>query len=74
LRRLRTVCPNQAITSGTVIYEIAPERCTERDGHYDAPQCVEVCPVECIIVDAGHVESRDALLAKYRTLTGEESK
>jgi ferredoxin len=74
LRRLRTVCPNQAITSGTVIYEIAPERCTERVGHYDAPQCVEVCPVECIIVDADHVESPDALLAKYRMLTGEESK
>ena len=68
------VCPNRAITAGTVIYEIAPERCTECVGHHDAPQCVEVCPVECIIVDASHVESRDALLAKYRTLTGEESK
>ena len=68
------VCPNQAITAGTVIYEIASERCTECVGHYDVPQCVEVCPVECIIVDAGHVESHDALLAKYRTLTGEESK
>jgi ferredoxin len=68
------ICPNQAIAAGTVIYEIAPERCTERVGHYDAPQCVEVCPVECIIVDADHVESPDALLAKYRMLTGEESK
>jgi len=35
---------------------------------------VEVCPVECIIDDAGQVESCEALLAKYRTLTGEESK
>ncbi len=26
------VCPNRAITSGTVINEIAPERCTECDG------------------------------------------
>lgn len=68
------ICPNQAIAAGTVIYEIAPERCTERVGHYDAPQCVEVCPVECIIVDADRVESPDALLAKYRMLTGEESK
>ena len=66
------VCPNKAITAGVRIYEIAPESCTECVGHYDAPQCVEVCPVECIIVDADHVESPDALLAKYRALTGGE--
>ena len=67
-------CPNGAISQGDTIYIIDPNKCTECVGHYDTPQCVEVCPVECIIVDAGHVESRDALLAKYRTLTGEESK
>jgi ferredoxin len=66
------VCPNQAISLGSVIYEIAPNRCTECVGHYDAPQCVEVCPVECILVDAEHPESREQLMAKYRALTVEE--
>jgi ferredoxin len=66
------VCPNQAIALGEVIYEIAPNRCTECVGHFDTPQCVEVCPVECIIVDAAHPESAEALMAKYRTLTAQE--
>jgi ferredoxin len=65
------VCPNQAIASGAVIYEIAPARCTECVGHYDTPQCVDVCPVECIIVDADHVESHDQLLTKYERITAE---
>jgi formate hydrogenlyase subunit 6/NADH:ubiquinone oxidoreductase subunit I len=37
-------------------------------GHYDTPQCVEVCPVECIIVDPVHVESRETLMARYKML------
>ena len=65
------VCPNQAISLGTVIYEIAPQRCTECVGHYDAPQCVEVCPVECIFVDPANPETREALLVKYHELTHE---
>jgi len=66
------VCPNQAITAGTVIYEIAPQRCTECVGHYETPQCVDVCPVECIIIDPEHVESRARLAEKYVALTGKE--
>ena len=66
------VCPNQAITAGQVIYEIAPQRCTECVGHYETPQCVDVCPVECIIVDPEHVESRARLAEKYVALTGKE--
>jgi hypothetical protein len=31
---------------------------------------VIVCPVECIISDPDHPESRDALLEKYVRLTG----
>lgn len=64
------VCPNQAIAQGETIYEIAPARCTECVGHFDTPQCVEVCPVECIFVDPEHPESRDALLIKFTLLTG----
>jgi len=68
------VCPNQAISLGDVIYEIAPQRCTECVGHYDAPQCVEVCPVECIFVDPAFAETREHLLDKYHQLTHEVAK
>jgi ferredoxin len=61
-------CPNGAIAQGPEIYVIDPAKCTECVGHFDAPQCREVCPVDCIPVDPGHVESREALLAKYQGL------
>lgn len=63
------ICPNQAITQGQTIYEIEPSRCTECVGHFDEPQCVAVCPVECIILDPAHPESPEDLLIKYQTLT-----
>lgn len=65
------VCPNKAISLGVEFYEIAPNLCTECVGHYDEPQCVIVCPVECIFVDPQQPESREQLLAKYETLTRE---
>ena len=40
-------CPNEAISAGEEYYVIDPNRCTECVGHFDTPQCVEVCPVEC---------------------------
>ena len=46
-------CPNQAITLGKEIFEIEPEKCTECIGHYDAPTCVSVCPIDCQRVDDG---------------------
>ena len=61
-------CPNQAIYMGEEIYEINGDRCTECVGHFDEPQCVEVCPAECIEVDANRVESKADLLAKYRRI------
>lgn len=42
-------CPNEAISEGKDIYLIDPNKCTECIGHFDVPQCVEVCPVACII-------------------------
>ena len=63
-------CPNQAISQGEVIYLIDPTRCTECVGHFEQPQCIEVCPVECILVDPAHTESREELETKYRLLTG----
>ena len=61
-------CPNQAIYFGTSIYEIDPNKCTECVGHYDTPQCVEVCPVDCIPLNPEVVESNEQLQAKYEKL------
>ena len=63
-------CPNQAISQGELIYLIDPARCTECVGHFEQPQCIEVCPVECILVDPAHVESRDELQHRFEQLTG----
>ena len=62
-------CPNDAIYPGVEVYEIEAALCTECVGHYDAPQCVEICPVECIRVDSQHPENRTQLLDKYHALT-----
>ncbi len=54
-------CPNDAISVGESIYIINPDLCTECIGHFDVPQCQEVCPVECIIPDLNHPYSSDKL-------------
>jgi len=61
-------CPNEAISMGAEIYEIDPHRCTECVGHFDEPQCVQVCPVSCIPVNPEHIETRAQLLFKYQRL------
>ena len=61
-------CPNQAISMGPDYYQIDPGRCTECVGHFDEPQCVQVCPVECIPQHPGHPESPAQLQAKYLVL------
>lgn len=63
-------CPNGAISMGPEIYRIDPERCTECVGHSDEPQCQQVCPVSCIPVDPGRIETRERLMARYRVLHG----
>lgn len=63
-------CPNEAISMGPEIYQIDPHRCTECVGHFDEPQCVQLCPVACIPVNPEHVETRQQLLEKYERLTG----
>ncbi len=62
------VCPNKAIAQGESIYVIDPALCTECVGHYDEPQCVVVCPVECIDPDAERPETHQQLLAKLAGL------
>ncbi len=62
-------CPNQAIYQGEDIYEIDPLRCTECVGHFEQPQCQQICPVDCIPLNPDYVETPQQLLEKYRRLT-----
>ncbi|MEO7245341.1 MAG: YfhL family 4Fe-4S dicluster ferredoxin [Rubrivivax sp.] len=61
-------CPNQAISMGPEFYVIDPVRCTECVGHFDEPQCVQVCPVSCIPLNPERIETREQLQAKFRRL------
>ncbi len=63
-------CPNNAISEGDDIYVIDPAKCTECVGHFDEPQCVEVCPVDCIVKDPNNEETKEQLQAKYESLKG----
>jgi ferredoxin len=65
-------CPNSAISMGPEIYVIDWKRCTECVGHFEQPQCREVCPVDCIPLDPEHEESREQLMAKYDGLQREK--
>jgi ferredoxin len=67
-------CPNGAIYQGIEFYEINPKLCTECVGHFERPQCIEVCPVECIIPHPEVVESKETLHEKYLKLTQAETK
>ena len=64
-------CPNSAISQGDEIYVIDPRRCTECVGHFEVQQCVEVCPVDCIILDSDRRETRGELESKYARLIAE---
>ena len=41
-------CPTTSITEGDDIFIIDPETCNECEDQDDGPECVAVCPVECI--------------------------
>ena len=64
-------CPNDAISQGEEFYVIDPARCTECVGHFETSQCVEVCPVECILGDPKRQESQDTLMKRFQLLTGD---
>lgn len=65
-------CPNDAIFQGPEIYEINPSLCTECVGHFEEPQCRQVCPVDCIPL--AFYESPEALMTKYKTLQQSKQK
>lgn len=66
-------CPNDAIFQGIEIYQIDPLKCTECVGHFDTPQCREVCPVDCIPLDPVHQETQEELLVKFATLARQKA-
>ena len=76
-------CPNTAIYEGSINWElngnshnslvtdyfyIVPDKCTECVGFHDEPQCMAVCPVDCIIKDPAHKETKEELLIKKEKL------
>jgi len=76
-------CPNTAIYEPSDPWElfgesyealndeltyIVPDKCTECVGHHDEPQCVPVCPSDCIVKDPNFDESEEDLLAKKEAL------
>lgn len=63
-----SVCPNDAISAGDIVYSIDAERCTECVGAEDSPQCQLVCPADSIVM--GAEESKDTLMARYHALHG----
>ena len=64
-------CPNGAISQGPDVYVIDPNLCTECEGHYDTPQCIEVCPVDCILT--GVEESKEVLNERYLIISGQKA-
>ncbi len=76
-------CPNTAIYEGGMDWElngfsnspiiidyfyIVPDKCTECVGFFDEPQCMAVCPVDCIVNDPAHIESKVKLMEKKEKL------
>jgi ferredoxin len=68
----RDECPNGAIEEGDPIYLIDSDLCTECVGSFDEPQCIEVCPVDCIIIDPDNQETIEELQFKFEQLEIEE--
>ena len=60
--------PNEAISEGDPVYTINPDLCTECVGYHDEPQCIIVCPVDCIELNPDHVETEEELLKKKESM------
>jgi ferredoxin len=61
-------CPNEAISEGDPVYTINPDLCTECVGYHDEPQCISVCPVDCIEVNPDYKETKEQLLKKNESM------
>ena len=59
--------PTNMVTQSIVMsMSIDGDLCTECVGHFDTPQCVEVCPVDVCLPDLNRVETEAELLAKIK--------
>jgi ferredoxin len=66
-------CPNTAIRQGEDIFIIDPDKCTDCVGAFESSRCEEVCPVDACHPDPDYPETKEQLLAKWRSLhPGEE--
>jgi len=65
-------CPNQAISQDG-IYVINSDRCTECVGFFDEPQCIPLCPVECIVPNPDVRETPEQLMEKKERLHAGEA-
>lgn len=63
-------CPNLAISLKQPHFQIDPNLCTECIGHYDEPQCVACCPIDCVVLDPNHVETEDTITEKLMRIDG----
>ena len=45
-------CPTDSIKEGLIAFEINAKTCTECEGDFDEPKCVELCPIDNCIVPA----------------------
>jgi len=61
-------CKNEAISEGDTIYIINPSKCTECVGYHESPRCAEICSTGACVPDLDHIESKEELLDKWRTL------
>jgi len=66
-------CPNGAISAGDPVYVIDPDKCTECVGYFAESQCIDVCPVECIVPNPQRVETREQLQRKFEQLLTADS-
>ncbi len=67
----REECPTGAIEENDPIYIIDPDRCVECVGFFDEPQCISVCPVDCIDTDPDNIESIEELKYKLKQIESE---
>ena len=49
-------------------YYVVSDKCTECVGFHEEPQCASVCPVDCCLHDEAHVEAKEELEQKQKTL------
>ena len=50
------------------IYYVVPDKCTECEGFYDEPKCISLCPIDCIVEDPNHRETKEERQARKLVL------